>query len=181
MCCNLQRTCNYKSIILIIRRTVFSPFISSQLITVMDWTDKQTWKNCSILTTICLVGCSIGTMGVSMYLINFNWFFVFLISMTEGFLSCMAFIIIWLILFQQMSFISALKNSYNISIVSMLIMMLTENIIILLIAPRLFSNQMNINSDYSFITMTIAILFGFLLCFHIITIMSKDRSNLSLI
>jgi hypothetical protein len=120
-------------------------------------------------------------MGVSMYLINFNWFFVFLISMTEGFLSCMAFIIIWLILFQQMSFISALKNSYNISIVSMLIMMLTENIIILLIAPRLFSNQMNINSDYSFITMTIAILFGFLLCFHIITIMSKDRSNLSLI
>lgn len=128
----------------------------------MDWSNRQAWKNSSISTAICLVGCSIGTMGITFYLINFNWFFVFLISLLVGFLSCLAFIIVWLMLFQKMNFITAVKSSFKMSLVSIIIMMLTENIIIHFVAPLLFSHQMHFNSAHSFSTMVIAMLFGFL-------------------
>jgi hypothetical protein len=101
-------------------------------------------------------------MGITLNLINFNWFFVLLISFVVGFLSCMAFMIVWLMLFQQMRFMDSLKSSFKMSIVSMIIMMLTENIIILFIAPMLYSHQMQMNSSHSFDTMVIAMFFGFL-------------------
>jgi len=159
MCSDLRRTCNCKSIII---RGHAPLFIYYHTKSIMDWTDKKTWKNCFISTIICLIGCSIGTMGITLYLINFNWLFVIIISLAVGFISCMAFMITWLILFQQMNFITSLKSSFKMSIVSMLIMMLTENTIILFIAPRLFSYKMHINSSHSLSTMAIAMLFGFL-------------------
>ncbi len=48
------------------------------------------------------------------------------------------------------------------SATSMMIMILTEIIIMLFIAPKLFSHQMHMNSTHSFSTMAIAMFFGFI-------------------
>ena len=128
----------------------------------MDWAVKQTWKNCLISTFICLICCSIGTMGITFYLITYNWFFVLLISIIVGLSSSIIFMTLWHMLFQQMNFRDSLKSSLKMSVISMMIMILTENIIILFIAPLFSSHQMHMNSTHSFSTMAVAMLFGFL-------------------
>ena len=128
----------------------------------MDSSVKLTWKNCLISTFICLFGCSIGTMGTTFYLNNLNLFFILIISLVVGFLSCLAFMIVWLMLFQQVGFLTSLKISFNMSIVSILIMILTENIVFIFIAPRLFPHKLHINSPHGFSAMVIAMVFGFL-------------------
>jgi membrane protein YdbS with pleckstrin-like domain len=128
----------------------------------MDWSVKQTWKNCLISTFICLICCSIGTMGTTFYLISFNWMLVLLISISVGLSSSIIFMILWHMLFQQMNFRDSFKSSLKMSVTSMMIMILTENIIILFIAPKLFSHQMHMNSTHSYSTMAVAMLFGFL-------------------
>lgn len=50
----------------------------------MNWLDKQTWKNCFVATFLCVVGCSIGTMGTLFYLADYNWLYVFVVSFLIG-------------------------------------------------------------------------------------------------
>jgi membrane protein YdbS with pleckstrin-like domain len=101
-------------------------------------------------------------MGTAFYLVGYNWLFVLLISISAGLSSSILFMILWHMLFQRMNFRDSLKSSLKMSVISMMIMILTENIIILFIAPKLFSHQMHMHSTHSFSTMAIAMLFGFL-------------------
>ena len=132
----------------------------------MNRLDKLTWKNCLVSTFICLVCCSIGTMGITVYLVNYSWLFVLLVSTGVGLSSSIILMTFWHMLFQQINFRDSLNSSMKMSVVSMLIMILTEDIIILFIAPKFSSHQMNLDmpthiSD-NFNTMAIAMLFGFL-------------------
>lgn len=122
----------------------------------------QNWKQCFISTFICLIGCSIGVMGAAFYLINYNLFFVLSISLIAGFFSCMLFMIIWETIFHKMNFKGAVKHSYKMSIISILIMMLTETIVILLIAPEFLSHQMLLNTMHGFSIMLLATGLGYL-------------------
>lgn len=132
----------------------------------MNWSDKNIWKQCFVSTFICLIGCSIGAMGTAFYLINYNLFFVLLVSLGVGFISCLAFMVIWHMLFSQMNLKDSLKSSYKMSIVSILIMMLTENLILLFIIPKFSSHQMQVGMDmglkHDLGMMAIAMSFGFL-------------------
>lgn len=128
----------------------------------MNWTDIQNWKQCFISTFICLIGCSIGVMGTAFYLLNYNLFFVLLLSLIAGFISCMVFMVFFCTLFHKMNFLDAVKHSYKMSIVSILIMMLTETTITLLIAPELLSHQMHLNTSHGFNIMLLAIGLGYL-------------------
>lgn len=128
----------------------------------MNWSDKNIWKQCIISTFICLMGCSIGAMGTAFYLINYNLFFVLLVSLGVGFISCLAFMVIWQMLFPQMNLKKSFKSSCKMSIISILIMMLTENVIILFISPNFSTHDMDIHEENSYGTMIFAMSLGFL-------------------
>lgn len=130
----------------------------------MNWLDKNIWKQCLVSTFICLIGCSIGAMGTAFYLNNYNLFFVLLVSLGVGFISCLVFMVIWHLLFRQMNLKDSFKSSYKMSIISILIMMLTENIIILFIAPNFSPHDMDmsIHKAHSYGTMIFAMSLGFL-------------------
>jgi len=117
-----------------------------------------------VSTIICLIGCSIGAMGTAFYLIDYNFYFVLLISLVVGFISCLVFMVIWNVLFRQMNLKDALKSSYKMSIISILIMMITENIVIILIAPKFTSHHMAMDShsSHGYSTMIFAMSLGFL-------------------
>ncbi len=129
----------------------------------MNWRDIQTWKKSLVSTFICLLGCSIGTMAVSLYLINYHWFFVLPVSLVAGFISCMLFMLAWEIVFHKMSFQEAVQHSYKMSIVTILIMIISENSILLFIAPRFLSHQMEMHASHNFKMMFFAMSCGFLL------------------
>ena len=129
----------------------------------INWLDKQIWKQCFVSTFICLTGCSIGAMGSAFYFINYNWPFVLLISLIAGLITCMIFMIIWNMMFRQMNFKNSFESSYKMSIVSMLIMILSENCIIIFIVPNFSSHQMHMNKVYDFGIMPLAMSLGFLL------------------
>jgi hypothetical protein len=131
----------------------------------MNWTDFKIWKQSFISTFICLAGCSIGVMGTAFYLVNYNWFFVLLVSLIAGFISCMIFMVLWEIIFHKMSFKDAIKHSYKMSLVTIAIMIISENLIMTFVAPLFSSHQMKmqINTMHGFSLMLIAMSFGFLL------------------
>lgn len=132
----------------------------------MNWSDIQIWKQCLISTFICLIGCSIGTMGISFYLISYNWLLVLLISLLAGFITCMIFMVLWHTIFKNMSLKDSIISSYKMSLVSILIMMLTEMLIIRFVAPIFLSHQMNDMSampSHNLITMVVAMSLGFVL------------------
>lgn len=128
----------------------------------MNWLDIQIWKQCFISTFICLIGCSIGAMGTAYYLVGFNLLLVLASSLVAGFITCMIFMIVWEVTVHKMNFKEAVKHSYKMSLVSILIMMLTENLILLFIIPRFSSHQMNMGVTHDFGIMAIAMGFGFI-------------------
>ena len=129
----------------------------------MNWTNIQILKQSAISTIICLIGCSIGVIGVAFYFINYSWLFVLLASLIAGLISCMVFMIIWEMVFHKMNFKDAVKHGYKMSIVPILIMIISENIIMLYIVPKFSSYQMNMTTAYNFKIMLLAMGFGFLL------------------
>lgn len=129
----------------------------------MDWTSKQIWKNCIIATFMCVCGCSVGTMGTIFYLTGFHWFFVLLISFIIGYISCVLFLILWNTVIQKRTLKEAFKQNYKISLVSMTVMVLTENLISLIAFSKFTTHQIHIHSSYSLKIMILAMFFGFLL------------------
>lgn len=106
-------------------------------------------------------------MGAAYYLINENKLFVILVSFVAGFVSCVLFMVIWEMMVNKMNFKGALEHSYRMSIITIVIMVLTENLIILFIAPQFASHQRGLgsthmNSNHDFRTMVIAMSLGFL-------------------
>ena len=108
-------------------------------------------------------------MGLAFYLINYNWFFVILVWLAAGFITSIVFMVIWDMLFRGINLEDSCRNSCKMSIVSMLIMMLAENMILLYIVPKFLSHQMAMagqplmHMQQSFIVMAIAMASGFLL------------------
>ena len=129
----------------------------------MDWTDKQIWKQCFISTFICLLGFSIGAIGLAIYLINYNWIFVLLASFMAGFIACMALMIIREITFRKMNLKDAISHTYKISLVSILIMIVTEIVIMVFISPKLLLHQIHVTTTHNLITALFALGCGFLL------------------
>lgn len=70
--------------------------------------------------------------------------------------------VLWEIIFDKMNFKDAIKHSYKMSIVSILIMMLTETTTTLLIAPELLSHQMHLNTSHGFNIMLLSMGLGYL-------------------
>lgn len=130
----------------------------------MNWLDIQIWKQCFISTFICLIGCSIGVMGTAYYLVGFNLLLVLASSLIAGFITCMIFMIAWEVTVHKMNLKEAIKHSYKMSLVSILIMMLTENLILLFIIPKFSSHhmQMDMGATHDFGMMAIAMGFGFI-------------------
>ncbi len=129
----------------------------------MYWTNKQIWKDCLLATLLCVCGCSIGTMGVLYYLSGSNWFFVLLISLVVGYLSCMLFMIPWNMTIQKIAFKKALNNCYKMSLVSMLIMMLTENLVSFVVFSKSTLHHIHAHSSRGLQVMILAMFLGFLL------------------
>lgn len=128
----------------------------------MNWLDKQTWKNCFIASFLCLVGCSIGTMGTLFYFADYNWLYNFIVSLLIGWLSCFLFIAFWNIAFRQINFIEAMKTSFSMSIVSMMIIIVTENIIMLITNSQHAAHGMQQNPSNNLLLMFIAMSVGLL-------------------
>lgn len=110
------------------------------------------------------MGCSIGAMGTAFYLIGYNLLFVLLISLIAGFISCMVFMILWETIVHKRNLKEAIKHSYKMSLVSILIMMLTENLILLFVIPKFSSHQMQMNmgASHDLGMMAVAMSFGFI-------------------
>lgn len=131
---------------------------------IMNWSDKNIWKQCFVSTFICLLGCSIGVMGTAFYLVGYNLLFVLLISLIAGFITCMIFMIVWEVTVHKMNLKEAIKHSYKMSLVSIMIMMLMENLILLFVIPNFSSHQMQMDmgATHDFGIMAIAMSFGFI-------------------
>ena len=73
--------------------------------------------------------------------------------------------VLWEIIFHKMSFKDAIKHSYKMSLVTIAIMIISENLIMTFVAPLFSSHQMKmqINTMHGFSLMLIAMSFGFLL------------------
>ena len=129
----------------------------------MNWFDKYTWKKCFISTFICLLACSIGAMSTAIYLMNYDWWFVLSISIIVGFISCMIFMVIWEMAVHKMNFNDSVKHSFKMSIVSILIMILTENFILLYVFPKFSFTPMVMTGGHGFKMILFTMSFGFLL------------------
>lgn len=129
----------------------------------MIWTEKEVWKKCLVSTFICLIGCSIGVMGVMLYLINYPWLLILFLSFICGLITCMVFMIAWEMLFNKVNFKASFRMSYKMSIISLSIMILSENAVMFLTAPEFPHHQMQMHSYHMLPIMTIALGLGFLL------------------
>lgn len=101
-------------------------------------------------------------MGITYYLIGFNLLLVLLISLIAGFITCMIFMIAWEVAVHKMNLKEAIKHSYKMSLVSIMIMMLTENLILLFVIPKFSSHRMDMGATHDFGMMAIAMGFGFI-------------------
>ncbi len=128
----------------------------------MNWLDKQTWENSFVSTFLCLVGCSVGTMGTLFYLAGYNWLYGFAVSFLVGLFTSIIFIALWNIAFRQINFKEAIKSSFKMSIVSMVIIIVTENIIMLLTHSQHSARGMRGNYSDNLLIMFIAMSIGFL-------------------
>jgi len=129
----------------------------------MLWNDISVWKKSMVATSICLVGCSVGVMGVMLYLVNYPWMQVLAVSFFCGLVTCMAFMIAWDMLLHHMKFKDAFRMSYRMSIVSLSIMIIAENVAMLLMSEKSSGHQMHMNSSHNLPSMAIAMGAGFLL------------------
>lgn len=119
------------------------------------------WKNCILSTFLCLIGCSIGTIGTFFFLTGYNWLYVFVISFLIGLFTSVLFITFWYIAFRKINFKEAIKNSFKMSIVSMIIIIGIENLIMLLNSQH-FVHGMQRNYSDNLLIMIIAMSIGFI-------------------
>jgi hypothetical protein len=128
----------------------------------MNWLDKKNWKDCLVATFLCLFGCSIGTIGILFFLADYNWLFVLLFSLVIGMLAAILFIALWNIVFLQINFKDAIRKGFKMSIVSMLIISGTENLIMLILHPQNSAHGITGNYSDDLFMMLIAMSTGFL-------------------
>ena len=103
--------------------TTFKPKIS--------WTSKNTWKKASYNTSWCLLGCAIGDLGTIAFFqyTGIPWppLMIFSLAIINGLIT--SIILETIILCRQMSFADALKTSLGMSLISMISMEISMNLV----------------------------------------------------
>ena len=103
--------------------TTFKPKIS--------WTCKNTWKKASYNTSWCLLGCAIGDLGTIAFFqyTGIPWppLLIFSLAIINGLIT--SIILETIILCRQMSFADALKTSLGMSLISMISMEISMNLV----------------------------------------------------
>ena len=103
--------------------TTFKPKIS--------WTCKNTWKKASYNTSWCLLGCAIGDIGRIAFFqyTGIPWppLLILSLAIINGLIT--SIILETIILCRQMSFADALKTSLGMSLISMISMEISMNLV----------------------------------------------------
>ena len=99
--------------------------------TSLDWTCINTWKQSAYNTLWCLIGCSIGDIGTILYfqIMNVGWntFFIMILAIINGLITSIA--LETFILLRQMKLNQAFKTAMGMSLISMLSMEISMNLI----------------------------------------------------
>jgi len=96
-----------------------------------NWSCKNTWKKASYNTSWCLLGCAIGDLGTIAFFqyTGIPWppLLIFSLAIINGLIT--SIILETIILCRQMSFADALKTSLGMSLISMISMEISMNIV----------------------------------------------------
>ena len=97
----------------------------------ISWTCKNTWKKASYNTSWCLLGCAIGDLGTIAFFqyTGIPWppLLIFSLAIINGLIT--SIILETIILCRQMSFANALKTSLGMSLISMISMEISMNLV----------------------------------------------------
>ena len=97
----------------------------------ISWNCKNTWKKASYNTSWCLLGCAIGDLGTIAFFqyTGIPWppLLIFSLAIINGLIT--SIILETIILCRQMSFADALKTSLGMSLISMISMEISMNIV----------------------------------------------------
>ena len=101
----------------------------------IDWKCKSTWMTSSYNTMWCLIGCSIGDFGTILFFqisdFNVSALVVMSLAIVNGIITSIA--LETLILSRQMVLSAALKTALGMSLISMISMELSMNIVDLIL------------------------------------------------
>ena len=144
----------------------------------MNWFHLPTWGKSLISTSLCLVGCSIGSMTTIYLLAAYHWLLILGISFIVGYISCAIFIFLWNIFFRKMKFREAFNSSSKMSFVPMCIMMLTENLVMIFIHSNHITHEMRGYGSHNLLIMVLAMAAGFLIVFpyNYYTLFKTDKA-----
>ena len=96
-----------------------------------DWACKHTWKRSAKNTAWCLLGCAIGDLGTIAFFqyTGIPWppLLIFSLAIINGLIT--SIILETIILCRQMSFADALKTSLGMSLISMISMEISMNLV----------------------------------------------------
>lgn len=129
----------------------------------VKWLDGPTWRKCFAATFLCLIGCSMGTLGAGYYLADDNWLYALVVSFLAGLLASFTFIAMWNIAWRRMKIKEALKSSITMSLALMLIIITTENVVMYLMEQQHSIHGGRGNYPDDLLMMFIAMSLGFLL------------------
>jgi len=97
----------------------------------LSWTCKHTWRQSSINTLWCLLGCSIGDFGTILFFqiseIPFPVFWIMCLAIVNGLIT--SILLETFILSRQMELNEAFKTATGMSLVSMISMELAMNLV----------------------------------------------------
>ena len=100
-------------------------------LTQLSWTCRHTWPRASKNTLWCLTGCSIGDWGTILYfqLTEMPWptLWIMLLAIVNGILTSITLETI--VLSRQMAFKTAFRTAIGMSLISMLAMEITMNVV----------------------------------------------------
>ena len=121
----------------------------------ISWDCKNTWKQASINTLWCLLGCSIGDFGTigffQFFDIKFPIIYIMILAIINGLIT--SILLETLILLRKMNFQYALKTAFGMSIISMISMEIVMNLV-----DYLYTGDAKLN----FTIVPLMLFFGFL-------------------
>ena len=121
----------------------------------ISWDCKNTWKQASINTLWCLLGCSIGDFGTigffQFFDIDFPIIYIMMLAIINGLIT--SILLETIILLRKMTFQYALKTAFGMSIISMISMEIVMNLV-----DYLYTGDAKLN----FTVVPLMLFFGFL-------------------
>ena len=121
----------------------------------ISWDCKNTWKQASINTLWCLLGCSIGDFGTigffQFFDIDFPIIYIMMLAIINGLIT--SILLETIILLRKMTFQYALKTALGMSIISMVSMEIVMNLV-----DYLYTGDAKLN----FTVVPLMLFFGFL-------------------